>query len=68
MNTLAEKVFFYRQRRDWSQQELAEKAGIRQSIICKIEKGSNMPRADTLKKIAEALGVPIGKLLDEKSA
>ncbi|MDD3402259.1 MAG: helix-turn-helix transcriptional regulator [Hespellia sp.] len=39
-----------------TQKELAERTGIRQSNISRIESGSSSPRIDTLRKIAEGLG------------
>lgn len=39
-----------------TQKDLAERTGIRQSNISRIESGSSSPRIDTLRKIAEGLG------------
>jgi len=41
---------------DVTQNQLAEKSGISQSDICKIESGDLQPDIATLKKIADALG------------
>jgi len=41
---------------DITQNQLAEKLGISQSDICKIESGDIQPDIATLKKIADALG------------
>lgn len=47
-----------------SQMELAERAGVKQSVISYIESGrTKNPRIDTLASIAKVLGVPIEKLL-----
>ena len=39
-----------------TQAELAEKSGIRQSNISRIENGNAIPRLDTLKALAVAMG------------
>ena len=40
---------------DWSQQELAEAAGLQRPAVNRIEKGTADPRASTLQRIEEAL-------------
>jgi len=40
-----------------TQDELAEKAGIPQSHVCRLERGKHTPTHVTIEKIAEALGV-----------
>lgn len=53
-----------RERRGWSQSELARKAGIRQGVLSDIESGKTKhPRIDTIAAIAQALGVPMEKLM-----
>ena len=53
-----------RERRGWSQSELARKAGIRQGVLSDIESGKTKhPRVDTIAAIAQALGVPMEKLM-----
>lgn len=44
---------------DMSQRALAEKTGIKQPMIARIEKFESIPRIDTLVKIAYALGLTI---------
>lgn len=44
-----------RQAKSLSQPELAAQAGISQSIIAKSERGSNLPGAEVLDKLAQAL-------------
>lgn len=39
-----------------TQAELAEKSGIRQSNISRIENGNALPRLDTLEALAQAMG------------
>ena len=45
-----------RMEQDLTQKELAEKSGVRQSNISRIEKGQAVPSLVTLDKIAKALG------------
>jgi DNA-binding XRE family transcriptional regulator len=42
-----------------TQEQLAEKAGLPQSHICRLELGQHSPNAITLEKIARALAVPV---------
>ncbi|WP_251950926.1 helix-turn-helix domain-containing protein [Latilactobacillus sakei] len=46
-------------RRKFTQEELARKAGLSQSKLSKIENFTNIPRIDTLMKIADALDTKI---------
>ena len=46
-----------RQRRNWSQQDLADRSGIGLSTIIRLEHGAAC-RYVTVRKLAEALGVP----------
>ncbi len=47
----------WRKWRGLSQTQLAEKAGLTQAQIARIENGNTVPRADTLLKLSAALGV-----------
>ena len=51
----AAKVIQARQKRNMTQTELAEKAGLKQSAISRIENQGSLPRIDTVYKIAQAL-------------
>jgi transcriptional regulator with XRE-family HTH domain len=48
-----------------SKQALAEKAGLHQTYIGKIESGATNPSLDAANSIAEALGVPFSKMIIE---
>lgn len=53
-----------RKDRAWTQQKLAEKAGMSYVIITKIEQGvSKEPTILTMIKLADALGVPLDELV-----
>ena len=52
---LTELLITARMEQDLTQKELAEKSGVRQSNISRIEKGQALPSLVTLDKIAKAL-------------
>ena len=45
--------------KDWSQQLLADKAGIERPSLSNIERGKNQPTTKVVESIAEALGTNI---------
>lgn len=47
-----------RSQRGLSQVELAQKTGLAQNVISRIERDVHKPNDETLKKVSEALGVP----------
>ncbi len=55
---------------DLTQQELAERSGITQAHISRIERGEYNTSSVTICKLAKALNIPVAKLLeaDEKKA
>jgi transcriptional regulator with XRE-family HTH domain len=52
-----------RERRGWSQAELAEKAGFQPSAISRFETGAAKPSFENLRRLARALRVPTDFLL-----
>jgi transcriptional regulator with XRE-family HTH domain len=60
----AENLARQRQVRGLSQEELAARADIHRTQISLIEGGKRMPRLDTLVKLAGALEIEPGTLLD----
>ena len=48
----------------WTQQQLSDATGIRKPHISRLEHGGRVPDVVTLKKIADALGVRVCKLID----
>jgi transcriptional regulator with XRE-family HTH domain len=53
-----------RQTRGWSQERLAEHAGLDRSYIAGIEVGARNPSLKALEKLAAALSVTISELFD----
>jgi transcriptional regulator with XRE-family HTH domain len=60
------KVKRYRTKKGLSQQMLAQRIGMSSVQLCKIEHGNSSPTLDTVERIAEALGVPLGVLLSNE--
>jgi transcriptional regulator with XRE-family HTH domain len=56
----------YRQRRHWTQRDLARKTGLSPSTIAKIELGQRQPSLETLRKLAKALRCLVVDLVEEK--
>jgi transcriptional regulator with XRE-family HTH domain len=58
-----------RNRREWSQMELAEKAKISMNFLSEIERGNKWPYPETLQNLASALGIRVFELFkSEKDA
>ena len=47
-----------------TQEELAERAGIKQPALARLEKTESNPRKSTLKKIADAMGISLEQLIE----
>lgn len=61
---LAGRLRQLRKQYDLSQAELAERVGLHTNLIGRYERGESRPAADTLKRLADALGVSSDYLLD----
>lgn len=59
IHVLAESVRVERARRQWSQADVAEKAGTTADRIGQIESGSVDPRLSTVERVTEALGITL---------
>jgi len=65
-NSVSKNIRRIRQEKGISQDRLSKKADLALNTIVKIETGENPnPTVETLKKIAKALGVPVGDLFKE---
>ncbi|NVK27598.1 MAG: helix-turn-helix domain-containing protein [Flavobacteriia bacterium] len=65
-NTLSQTIKRIRKERGFSQDQLAEKAGLSLRTIQRIEAGETTSRGDTVTRIAEALNVRVEELLDSE--
>ena len=63
-----ERLKELRQARVLTQQELAGLAGVRAGTVVDLENGRHVARPSTIRKLAVALGVEPGELLDGDSA
>ena len=61
---ISKKIKLERNKRDFSQQELALRAGVDKNTIWKIETGQVSPTIITLEKIAKALDIDFATLTD----
>jgi len=65
---LSKKLKELRKKKGWSQQKLAEKAGLSFNAITKIEQGlARYPTLKTLTKIADVFSISIDKLVGRKT-
>ena len=65
MDTIGKRLRYLRERRAWSQRDLAARAGLPQMTVLRVEhdRYEHRPRPSTIRKLAEALGVDPGWLL-----
>jgi transcriptional regulator with XRE-family HTH domain len=63
---LAERVKRYRKARGWSQEELADRASLHRTFISQIERSTKRTTIKSVAKVAAALEVTFGQLLDEE--
>lgn len=58
------KISLIRKTEGLSQKELADKSGLAQNSIGNYERGERSPTIIAMAKIAKALGVPLGELVE----
>ena len=56
-----------REQKQWSQTQLAEKAGLTPAAVSQIESDERQPSFNTLSKLAAALGVSVGYLVGDEA-
>lgn len=64
---IGETIRRLREARGWSQVQLADLSGVAGPTVNRIENGMRVARSDTLKKIADALGVSLDALVSDSS-
>ncbi|RZL68241.1 MAG: XRE family transcriptional regulator [Variovorax sp.] len=62
---LAVNLVKLRHERRWSQEVLAHEAGLHRTFVAHVERQSRNISLDNLEKLAVALGVHVGRLLDQ---
>lgn len=65
---LGEAIRAERKRLGWSQEELAEQAGLNRAYVTDLENGRRTPNLDTLVRVAKGLGMKTSKLLSAGEA
>jgi transcriptional regulator with XRE-family HTH domain len=63
--TVGERLRYWRERRAFSQRELAAAAEVAQNTIWRTENGQVVPHPATLRKLAAALGLRVDQLTAE---
>ena len=62
--TVSENIRYFRKERGYTQKQLSELAGIATITLQQYELDKREPKLENLKKIADALSVPLAALLD----
>lgn len=62
---LGRNVQHERRQKGWSQEELAEQAGLHRTYVSGVERGIRNPTITIVEKLAQALSVSMAALLDE---
>ena len=65
MNLLGDRIRAVRQERQLTVRHLASSAGVSPALISQVERGINDPSLDTLRRIAQALGIPLFDLFQQ---
>ena len=64
---IGQRVLATRERRGWTQQDLADRSEMARANIARLEAGKHAPKLETLRRIAAALGLVASDLLKEPS-
>ena len=65
---LEQRLRQLRKKAGWSQQNLAEKAGLSYNVITKIEQGvAKRPSIQTMMKLADAFGISLDDLVGRRN-
>ncbi|MDR3312975.1 MAG: helix-turn-helix domain-containing protein [Oscillospiraceae bacterium] len=62
--TIGERLRAYRSRAGWSQEELAERAGLHSTYIGQLERGEKNATMESMEKVALALALPLEVLFE----
>jgi transcriptional regulator with XRE-family HTH domain len=61
---LGSRIKYLRDQRNWTQEQLGEKAGLTYKYIGQIERAEVSPGLETLEKLAKAFGLAVSNLLN----
>lgn len=61
---LGQNIREFRQKKGWSQEDYADRAGIHRTYVSDIERGRRNPTITVVEKLAAPLGIDPGRLLD----
>jgi len=61
---IGDQVRAWRTKRGLSQRALAERAGVGYVLVARLELGQTDPRLSTLRRLAEALNITVGELVE----
>jgi len=64
VHNVAARIRQLRSKKGWSQEQLAEAAGLSRDAISRIERGDREPKLETLEEVSGALGVRAAELLE----
>ena len=67
MSDFSENLKLQRQKKNLSQEDLGKLIGVSGVTIMRYEKGTRQPKLETIKEIANALKIPVAKLIDINS-
>lgn len=59
------RLLYWRTRRALNVRELASKSKVSSTTIVRIEKGDYIPRTDVIRRLADALNVPLDDMWEE---
>mgnify|MGYP001580270174 CR=1 FL=1 len=65
-NGFGQRILTLRKQRGWSQPELGKQVGTSGAIIGRYERGDITPSIEVAKKLADAFGVTLDYLVDDK--
>jgi len=66
--SLGEKILYYRKRKSWSQEKLAENLNVSRQSVSKWELNQSMPEIESIKTLSQLFEVSIDDLLNEEVA
>ena len=64
LNETGRLIRKHRNAKGWSQEELADRAGMHRTFISSIERGVRNPTVTSLHRVASAMGLTVSELLD----